>query len=134
MTVGDLEMQSHRCGVERIGRRHRRPGLVLDPDRAKIHRVVPRVICGVSFAHELRDAAVLADDVMRREDARGIFEAAHSAFEHHDRPVIDDQLDSRAFAARRVVALWDGAAPLDAHGGRNVLGVRADTGCGYACG
>jgi hypothetical protein len=29
--------------------------------------------------------------------------------------VVDDQLDRTAFAARGVVARWDGAAPFDAH-------------------
>ncbi|MDP9252685.1 MAG: hypothetical protein M3O80_06735 [Chloroflexota bacterium] len=115
MASRDLEMESRRRCVQRVGRRHRRTGLVLDPDRAQIHRELARVIRGVVLADELCDAPILSDDVVRRQDARGIFEAPHGAFEHHDRPVVDDELDDVAVAAHRVVALWDGAAPLDPH-------------------
>ncbi len=114
--VRDLAVQLRRCGVERVGRRHGGPGFVFDPDRTQIHVVLAGVIRGVVLAHELCDAPVLSDDVMRGQDADGIFEAPYGAFEHHDRPVVDDELNRIAFAAHRVVALWDGAAPFDAHG------------------
>ena len=115
--VRDLAMQLRRRGVQRIGRRHRRPGLVFDPNRTQIHVVLAGVIRGVVLAHELSDAPILPHDVMCGEDAGGIFEAPYGALEHHDRPVVDDELDRVALAAHRVVALWDGAAPFDAHGG-----------------
>src|SRR5207245_11652912 len=101
-----------RWRVERIGRRHGRPGLVLYPDRALIHRKNAGVIRRVVLAHQLRDAAVRADDVMRGQDAGGVLEPPDRPLEHDDRPVIDVELDRVPVTPARVVALRHRTSPL----------------------
>jgi hypothetical protein len=52
---------------------------------------------------------------MRRQDARGILEPPDRAFEHDDRPVIDDELDRAAATPDRKVARWHRTSPLNGH-------------------
>src|SRR5258706_16002853 len=108
-------MQTRGCGVERIAWRHRGASLMLDPDRALVHREHAGVVRGVVLADELRDAAVRPDDVMRGQDARGILEPPDRAFEHDDRPVVDDELDRAAATPDRMVARWHRTSPLNGH-------------------
>jgi len=111
----DLRVKMRRGGVQGIRRRHCRAGLVLDADRPQVNVVLARVIGGVVLAHELRDPAVLPDHVMRREDAPGGQEAPYRGFEHHYRPVVDDQCDRISITAHGVIAIGDRPAPLDGH-------------------
>ena len=73
------------------------------------------MIGGVVLVDQLRDTAIRADDVMRRQDARGILEPPDCPFEHHDRPVVDDELDPVPIATDAVVAGRHRASPLNGH-------------------
>ena len=115
MAARDLGVKAGRRRVERIRRRHRRPGLVLDADRPQVNVVLARVIGSVVLAHKLRDPAVLPDDVVRRKGAPWGEEAPDRGLEHHDGPVVDDQCDRISITADRVIAVGDRAAPLDCH-------------------
>jgi hypothetical protein len=70
VTARDIGVKARGCGLESITWRHRRTRLVLDPDRALVHREQTGVVRGVVLAHELGDAAIRTDDVMRGQDAR----------------------------------------------------------------
>ena len=111
----DVGVQSRGSRVERVAGRHRGAGLMLDADGALIHREHAGVVRGVILADQLRDATVRADDVMRRQDARGILEPPDRAFEHDDRPVVDDELHVAAVAPDEVVARRHRTSPLDRH-------------------